>query len=142
MPIHSLSSSSSFSWHLKNKSRKLKALVIIIVVSTSFAGYACWSLASWFASVASFKSTLQKDGFTIISAVDGDFMFLPPEETIHCQNETQFIYEAFLTNSTGQSRGGNTVYLLDSLHFYAITVDNRTFEPLGYEYTPPLFRIP
>ena len=130
---------------IKNKSRKFKALVIIIVASASFVGYVCWSLVSWFGSVASFKDTLQKDGFTVISASDflgfRDFMFLPPEITIHCQNETQFIYEARLANSTGVFGGGSTLYLLDGVHFYAITIDNETRETLGYEYTPPLFRI-
>jgi hypothetical protein len=117
--------------------------VIIIVVSAIFAGYVCWSLVSWFGSVASFKDTLQKDGFRVISASDflgfRDFMFLPPEITIHCQNQTQFIYEARLTNSTGEGGGDSILYLLDGVHFYAITVDN--YESLGYEYTPPLFRI-
>jgi len=139
MAIHSLCT--SFSWH---KSRKFKALVIIIVVSTSFAGYVCWSLASWFANVASFKDTLQQDGFTVISASNflgfQDFMFLPPEITTHCQNQTQFIYEARLTNATGLWTR-NILYLLDGVHFYAITMDNVTGETLGYEYTPPLFRF-
>ncbi|MGA2308296.1 MAG: hypothetical protein ABSG57_01955 [Candidatus Bathyarchaeia archaeon] len=134
---------SFFLGDLKTKSRKFKALVIIIVVSASFAGYVCWSLVSWFGSVASFKDTLQKDGFTVIAASDffgfRDFMFLPPEITIHCQNQAQFIYEARLANSTGE--WDNVLYLLDSVHFYAIRIDNYTNEFLGYEYTPPLFRI-
>jgi hypothetical protein len=141
MAIHSLRT--SFCLHLKNKSRKFKALVIIIVVSVSFAGYVCWSLVSWFASIASFKDTLERDGFRVISARDffgfRDFMFLPPQITIHCQNETQFIYEARLTNSTGEWGGSSILYLLDGVHFYAITIDDRTREALGYEYTPPLF---
>lgn len=143
MAIHL--SGTSFSWHLKNKSREFIALVIIIVVSVSFAGYICWSFVSWFSSIASFKDTLQKDGFTVISASDflgfRDFMFLPPEITIHCQNQAQFIYEAYLTNSTGEWGGGSTLYRLDGVHFYAITIDNNTRETLGYEYTVPLFKI-
>jgi hypothetical protein len=141
MAIHS--SHALFSWHLKNKSRKFKALVIIIVV---FAGYVCWSFVSWFASIASFKDTLEKEGFRVISARDffgfRDFMFLPPQITIHCKNETQFIYEARLTNSTGEWGGGSVLYLLDYVHFYAVTIDDRTRQSLGYEYTPPLFRFP
>jgi hypothetical protein len=131
-------SSHYFSWHLKNKPRKFIALVIITVVSISFVGYVCWSLVVSFSNITSFRDKLQKDGFRIIPAssrIVPSFMFLPPEITIVCQNQTQFIYEARLVNSTGW---GADVYLLDGVHFYAITIDNRTSEPLGYEYGPPL----
>jgi hypothetical protein len=140
MAIHSLHT--SFSWHFKNKSRKFKALVIIIAV---FAGYVCWSFVSWFTSIASFKDTLEKQGFRVVSAHDfgfRSFLFLPPQITIHCQNETQFIYQAHLTNATGPWGGSSVLYLLNYVHFYAINLDNDTRQSLGYEYTPPLFKFP
>ena len=94
--------------------------------------------------MASFEDTLTKKGFRILYAPDIHHFtkFLAPEETIQCQSETQFINEALLVNSTGAYKGANAVYVNGWVSFYAITVDNRTNRALGYEYTPPLFRIP
>ena len=118
-------------------SRKSFALVIIIVALTTFVAYVTASLVVTYSNVASFKDKLQKIGFQIIpdSTLAIDFQFLPYKITIVCQNQTQFIQEALLVDSTGRL----IVYLVDGVHFYSdISRDNRTGEFLGYEYTPPL----
>jgi len=138
-----LLSGSSFSIDLKiEMSRRSIVLAIIIVgLIIAFGAYVCASLVVSYSNVGSFEGKLQEIGFEInhaSSRIAPDLQFLPPQETVVCQNQTQFIQEALLVNSTGIFRGSSTVFLLDGVHFYAITTDNRTSMILGYEYTPSL----
>jgi hypothetical protein len=139
MGAHSLSH--SFFRHIRNESRKFIALVIIIVVSVGFLGYVCWSLVVSFSNVAAFTDKLQKDGFTITPYSDTSLAFggvnmaFPVSVTIVCQNQTQFIYEARIINSTPM---GPFVYLMNGAHFYVVGYGSFSYEWAGYEYTPPL----
>jgi hypothetical protein len=114
------------------RNSKVFIALLIVVVLAGFVGCVCWSTLSW-VSADSFKETLQKDGFTIIQAFDGDFLFLPPLTSITSQNQTQFINEARSLNTTGRLLGGNFIYQLDIFRFYAVTNDTM----FAYEYTLP-----
>jgi hypothetical protein len=108
-------------------------IVLVLVVVMSFVGYVGLSMLFWISNVASFGETLRKYGFTIVQATDGpfpSFLWLPPQNVITCQNQTQFLYEARSLNATGEFLGN--IYQLDIFHFYAVTSDTM----LAYEYTP------
>jgi len=113
------------------------ALVLVVVTLVGFVGYVGWSVFSWVSSFDSFLESLRKDGFTIIEAHGGttferSFMWLPPQNVFTCQNQTQFIDEAYSLNVTGGFSAGD-IYEVDIFHFYAVTSDTVS----GYEYTPP-----
>jgi hypothetical protein len=117
---------------LYRRNSKVCIALAIVVVLAGFVGCVCWSTLSWI-SADSFRETLQKDGFIIIQASDGSFLWLPPLTSVTCQNQTQFINEARSLNTTGRLLGGNSIYQLDIFRFYAVTQDT-TF---AYEYTLP-----
>jgi hypothetical protein len=120
---------------LYKRNSKVCIALVILVVLASFVGYVCWSMFSCISNAASFRDTLQKDGFTTIQATSAppDFDWLPPPTSISCQNQTQFINEARSLNTTGRLLGGNYIYQLDIVHFYAVTPDTN----FAYEYTLP-----
>ena len=109
-------------------------LVLVLVVVMSFVGYVGLSMLFWVSNVASFGETLRKDGFPIVQASDGSFpsfLWMPPQNVITCQNQTQFVNEARSLNTTGMFLGN--IYELGIFHFYAVRSDTM----LAYEYTPP-----
>jgi hypothetical protein len=120
---------------LYKRNSKVCIALVIVVVLASFVGYVGWSMFHLISNAASFRDTLQKDGFTIIQATGAhfDFLWLPPPTSISCQNQTEFINEARSLNTTGRLLGGNFIYQLDIFHFYAVTPDTN----FAYEYTLP-----